>query len=249
MKISMLCSGSTGNCCVIEDMNTKLMIDCGGTKGHLMSCLDRIHVILSDLEALLLTHGHTDHISQIKMMKGIPTYGTFTCDKQPIQIVGTHEQFIIGNLKVTTLPLSHDFPKTVGYMIEGSKKLVYITDTGYVNEKLFNEIMNADYIVMECNHDPKMLMNTSRPFLTKQRIMSSEGHLSNTECARILSKIIGENTKEIILAHISREGNTQELALRSVCEGLTGYGIDSSRLHIYPAGAFELLQIGETVHD
>lgn len=245
----MLCSGSTGNCCVIEDLQTKIMIDCGGTKGHLMSSLDSINVSINDLNALLLTHGHSDHISQIKHFKGIDTYGTFECPNQCVTFIGTHDSFKVGDLNITSLPLSHDFPKTIGYKIEGSSTLVYITDTGYVNEKLFGEISNADYIVIECNHDPGMLMKTSRPFHTKQRIMSTEGHLSNAECSRVLSKIIGDKTKDIILAHISKEGNTTELARNSVLEGLKGYQIDVSNIRIRAAEAFGLISMGDMVND
>ena len=245
----MLCSGSTGNCCVIEDKNTKLMIDCGGTKGHLMSSLDSIKVTINDLDALLLTHGHTDHISQIKHFKGIKTFGTFVCANHNVSLIGTHDTFNINDLTITSLPLSHDFPKTIGYKIEGSSTLVYITDTGYVNEKLFNEIHNPDYIVLECNHDPSMLMKTKRPFQTKQRIMSTEGHLSNAECTRVLSKIIGDKTKSIILAHISKEGNTLELARNSVIEGLKAYQVDITNIDIYAAEAFNLTMMGDMIHD
>ena len=245
----MLCSGSTGNCCVIEDLQTKVMIDCGGTKGHLMSSLDSINISLNDINALLLTHGHTDHISQIKHFKGIDTYGTFECANHCVTQIGTHESFEVGDLKITSLPLSHDFPKTIGYKIEGSSTLVYITDTGYVNERLFTEISNADYIVMECNHDPGMLMKTARPFHTKQRIMSTEGHLSNAECSRVLSKIIGSNTKDIILAHISKEGNTTELARNSVLENLKEYHVDITNIRIRAAEAFEVIRMGDMVND
>lgn len=244
MKISMLCSGSTGNACVIEDKGTKLMIDCGGTKRHLLSSLKEINTEISELSGLLLTHGHSDHISQVKHFKNVPTYGTFEIDEYPVNVISTHESFEVGNLQITSLPLSHDFPKTVGYKIVGESTLVYITDTGYVNEKLFPEISNADYIVMECNHDPEMLMRTNRPFPTKRRIMSAEGHLSNEECTRILNDIVGDNTKDIILAHISREGNTLSLA-----QSIVTTGLKAKNVRVRAAEAFELIQMGDEVLD
>ena len=249
MKISVLCSGSTGNSCVVEDRNTKLMIDCGGTKGYLLNSLKTLQLEINDLDALLLTHGHTDHISQIKHFKGINTFGTFTCDKVEMNLIGTHESFEVKDLKICSLPLSHDFPKTVGFKIVGESTLVYITDTGYVNERLFEEIKNADFIVLECNHDPGMLMKTNRPFPTKQRIMSSSGHLSNSECARVLSKIIGPKTKEVILAHISAEGNTYKLAEEIVKSELDKYKVDYSNIRIRAAEAFTMIQMGDVVYD
>ena len=249
MKITLLCSGSTGNCCLVEEKNTKILIDCGGTKTYLFSSLQSLHIETNNLDALLLTHGHVDHVSQIKHFKDVPAYGTFQHKDHEIKEIATHETFHVGAFEITSIPLSHDFPKTVGYKIVGEETLVYITDTGYVNECLFTELYNAEYIVMESNHDPSMLMRTARPFLTKQRILSENGHLCNLDSARVLSKIIGPNTKAITLAHISKEGNTTTLAYDIVYEELLGLGIDMNAIHLQAAEAFEFAQMGDMQYD
>lgn len=214
MKFAMLQSGSAGNCFVVQGQNTNLMIDCGGTKNYLYTSLGTLQLCPKDMDALLLTHGHVDHTAQLKQFKDVAAFGTFMADTVDIHQISTHVTFNVKDITVTSLPLSHDFARTVGYKLECNDEcLVYITDTGYVNEALFSEIANADYYVWESNHDPYLLMKTNRPYSTKQRILSSEGHLSNEESSRLLTKLVGDRTKEVILAHISKEANTYELAL------------------------------------
>lgn len=214
MKFMMLESGSAGNSFVLETGSTRILIDCGGTKTYLMNALGQFRLCPQDMDAVLLTHGHVDHISQLKHFKGKTIFGTFPSELVDIHQISTHATFKINDVTITSLPLSHDYPKTVGYKIEcNGEVLVYVTDTGYVNENLLDEIRNADYYVWESNHDPYLLMKTNRPYPTKQRILSSEGHLSNDESSRLLTLLVGDKTKEVILAHISKEANTHELAL------------------------------------
>lgn len=214
MKFMMLESGSSGNSFVLQAKDTKIIIDCGGTKTYLMNALGQFHLCPEDMDAVLLTHGHVDHISQLKHFKGKTIFGTFPSELVEIHQISTHATFKIKDVTVTSLPLSHDFPKTVGYKLEcDGETLVYVTDTGYVNESLMDELRNADYYVWESNHDPYLLMKTNRPYPTKQRILSTEGHLSNDESSRLLTLLVGDKTKEVILAHISKEANTCELAL------------------------------------
>ena len=214
MKFMMLESGSAGNSFVLETSSTRILIDCGGTKTYLMNALGQYRLCPQDMDAVLLTHGHVDHISQLKHFKGKTVFGTFPSELVDIHQISTHATFKVNDVTITSLPLSHDYPKTVGYRIEyNGEVLVYVTDTGYVNENLLDEIRNADYYVWESNHDPYLLMKTNRPYPTKQRILSSEGHLSNDESSRLLTLLVGDKTKEVILAHISKEANTHELAL------------------------------------
>ncbi len=243
MKVTLLCSGSTGNCCVVEDMNTKIVIDCGSTKTYLMSTMKEMNMDKDTFDGIIITHGHTDHISQANSFKNLPMYATFPVKNIQNTIIGTHDTFAIGDLTITSLPLSHDFENTVGYKIVGSETLVYIADTGYVNERLFEELYNADYIVMESNHDPDMLAKTNRPFLTKQRILGDSGHLCNADCAEVLKHVIGPKTKEIILAHISREANTPELAYEVNYTALSQV-FDMSKIRMRAAHAFEVLVMG-----
>ena len=242
MKFSMIASGSSGNCCIVEENNTKIMIDCGTTKQYFMQSLETLRIDLQDFNALLLTHGHNDHVARIKTMKQVESYGTFEIDKMGHHMISTHDSFVIGDLRITSIPLSHDFPKTIGYLVESEfEKLVYITDTGYINERYYDTIKDADYYVFESNHDPKLLMNTARPYITKQRILSSEGHLSNEESASMLTSLLGDSTQQIVLAHLSREANDESLALDTLYKVLQSTKIKTADKRIQVARQYELL--------
>ena len=111
--------------------------------------------------------------------------------------------------------------------------MVYITDTGYISEKIFNEIINKNLYVFESNHDIEMLMNNPKyPHHTKIRILSDKGHLSNKDSAYYLSKLIGDNTKHVILAHLSEQNNTEELALETLNETLKRRNVDFNNIII-----------------
>lgn len=214
MRFALLESGSKGNCFVLRDENTTLVIDCGGGKRYLQNALADLGVSTADIDALLITHDHSDHIAQLNLFSGIPVYS-------PVDLPGTAAKevipdmpFQIEHLSITPLALSHDAGDTVGYVIESwQEKLVYITDTGYVRDSVLPFLKGADYIILESNHDTEMLMKTSRPMFLKMRIAGDSGHLCNEDCASILKRIVTNNTKCVVLAHISEQANTRERAL------------------------------------
>ena len=247
MKFALLCSGSKGNSFYIENEGEKILIDCGSTKKYLLGALEKLHVQIEDLNALLITHDHSDHISQIRFFTSIPVYSPVEIDGIESFYVRPLQRFTIGSMMITPLPLSHDAWNTTGYVIEtGSEKLVYITDTGYINQKLDRYISGADYYILECNHDVDMLMRTSRPQYLKQRICSDEGHLNNEDCAMALTKYMTENTKIVFLAHISQQANTREKALQTVCRILKENRKQcNKKLYIAAAGQFEMIWKGE----
>lgn len=217
MKYISIASGSKGNCFIIKTHEDILMIDCGSTKNHLFNAFKELNIKISDLDGLLITHNHSDHIAQIKHFVSVPTYSPVPLSTGHEEIIVEDEPFQIGSCTITPIGLSHDSIVTVGYIIDDSyERLVYITDTGYVKEALLERIKNADYYILESNHDPMMLMKTNRPYHLKARILSDNGHLCNQDSAIILSKVIGDKTKEVLLAHISEEANTIGLALATV---------------------------------
>ena len=246
MRVDLLASGSKGNACLVRDENTCILIDCGGTKKYLMNALAEASVSLNDINALLITHDHSDHISQIKHFRDLTIYS-------PVEIVDTEtlhvepmKKFTVGSFTILPLALSHDALHTTGYVMEnGKEKLVYITDTGYIKESYLPFLQDADRIVLECNHDVDMLMQSRRPQYVKARIYSDEGHLCNEDCADILARILSPKTKTIFLAHISREANTRELALETVCRRLRGVQGINKDLVICAAGQFEPLTGGD----
>lgn len=217
MKYISIASGSKGNCFIIHTKKTTLMIDCGSTKAHLMRSFEQLNLSIDAIDALLITHDHGDHVAQIKHFTSIPTFSPIALKTNHQQIIYENKSFEINECVITPIGLSHDTNVTVGYIIDdGSEKLVYITDTGYVKENLLSTIENADYYIIESNHDPMMLMKLKRPHHLKARILSDSGHLCNQDSAIVLSKVIGNKTKEVLLVHISEEANTIGLALTTV---------------------------------
>lgn len=247
MRFSLLCSGSRGNSFYLENEGTKVLIDCGSTRKYLLSSLEKLGVKIDDLDGVVITHDHSDHVSQIRFFSHLPVYSPVTLPDVDVFEVRPKQKFSIGSLVFTPVPLSHDAYHTTGYVIEnGKEKLVYITDTGYLPSRYHDLLCSADYYIMECNHDVGMLMRTSRPQYLKQRICSDEGHLNNEDSAEALADYADKNTSLIVLAHISQQANTRELALKAVAERLyeekEKYRED---LLICAAGQFEMITKGE----
>lgn len=247
MEFALLASGSKGNSFVLRDGTGVIMIDCGTTKKYLSAHLDQLGIVKEDLDAVLITHDHSDHIAQIRMFADLPVYSPVEIDGIESFHVEPMRPFTIETMRITPLALSHDAPKTVGYVIEdGIEKLVYITDTGYVNQNYLPLLSGADYIVMESNHDVAMLMATRRPQFLKYRIYSDQGHLCNEDCAEVISRIMSENTKVIILAHISQEANTREAALETSMRVISEQCRDriNENLVVCAAGQHEMIRKG-----
>lgn len=230
MKYTLLASGSKGNSCLIETRESKILIDCGTTKKYLMSCFSDLQLSIDDLDAVVLTHNHSDHISQLKHFYHRTLYSPFeVLESNDCTPVVGYQGFQIKDLTFYPIELSHDSDIVMGYIIfDGYEKLVYITDTGYIKEEDLIHCVDANYIIMESNYDPVLLLNSNRPYLTKMRIMSDRGHLSNDKCGFYLSQIVTQNTSEIVLAHMSLEANSPEVALKSVKKYLDEVGYKKS---------------------
>ncbi len=244
MKVDLLCSGSKGNSCLVRTQRSSIVIDCGSTKKYLMASLQSVSQDIQALDALLVTHSHKDHISQLKHFEHLPIYSYCDLDVQDHRCIKPLDRFIIGDMQITVIGLSHDAPNTVGYVIEdGCQKLVYITDTGYLpnHEKAYLE--NADHYIFESNHDMEMLMHTARPMFVKQRILSDSGHLSNEDASHNITSLINTKTKNIVLAHLSQEANVPELALDVLNDTFLKKDLRSSNLRIQAAPQFGIVSI------
>lgn len=247
MRFNVLASGSKGNCTYIQAGSTQLVIDCGGTKRYLSHSFHSLNVNLASIDALLITHDHIDHVAQMNMFKDVakvispvPLF-----KRAEVHIVEPYQKHRINDVDITPLVLSHDRVMTYGYLIEhNDEKLVYITDTGYLKSNDYAWISNADYYIFESNHDVELLMRTSRPYPTKQRILSDSGHLSNEDSSQILAKISGEKTKAIVLAHLSSEANDAELAKACVIEAFIKEGKDLQTIKLCCAKQFEMIEGG-----
>lgn len=220
MKYTVFCSGSKGNCTLIETEKVKVLLDCGHTRRYLTQSFHNAGLHYNQVDAVLITHNHIDHVSQLKLFHDKPVFAPHVLDQREDTIVLEPFDWItLGDLEIYAFPLSHDAQETYGYLIRHLEEtLVYITDTGYLRETDFEMLKNATYYIFESNHDVELLMATTRPYPIKKRILSVNGHLSNTDSAQYLTQLIGLKTKSILLAHLSSEANTERHALETLIE-------------------------------
>lgn len=227
MKICVLSSGSKGNTTYIESERVKILIDIGNSAKYVKEKLEDIGVEPEEINAVLITHTHVDHVKGLKVFENkynIPVYITDVMLKSLDYLnnyVFLENEFDIGDMHIIAIKTSHDAPDSRGYIIiSGDDSIVYITDTGYINKKYFNILSNRDLYIMESNHDVEMLTNGKYPFSIRQRILSDKGHLSNYDSSKYLSSFIGDNTHYILLAHLSQDNNTEELAYETLANRL-----------------------------
>ena len=215
MKIIVIQSGSKGNATLVIDKGRVLLIDMGVGLRVLKEALASENLNMMNINAMLLTHEHWDHTTGIRYLPPLPIYCTKeTCDRPNVVEVLPFEEFNIEHFKILPIKTSHDVRNPLGFVIENDEeKFVYLTDSGKITVKSLQKMKNADYYVIESNHDPEMLMATNRPMMLKRRILSTKGHLSNEQSAAYMTQCVGNKTKQIILAHLSEEANCPEVAL------------------------------------
>lgn len=227
MKLSVLASGSKGNSCFVEAKDNCYLIDLGTTSLYIEKQLKTLGKSGKDISGIFLTHSHTDHVNglQVFIKKYNPIiYLTKKIYQELIpsmslpNVIFIENEVILNDVVITVIPTSHDTDDSVGYVFEAdNRSFVYITDTGYINVKTHKKLINKNVYVLESNHDVEMLMNNPHyPYAIKQRILGDKGHLSNEDSAYYLTKFIGDNTKTIILAHLSEQNNTEEIALETL---------------------------------
>ena len=241
MKVCVLSSGSKGNCTYVETKNHKILIDIGTSSLYVEKSLKSIGVNPEDIDIILITHAHIDHVNGLRVFTKKYRPLVYISNKilkeanLNIENVSNEEDVDFkDDISIKSFKLSHDVTDIKGYVIEeDSDSMVYITDTGYINEKNFEYIKNKNLYVFESNHDVEMLMNNPKyPHHTKIRILSDKGHLSNKDSAYYLSKIIGENTHHIILAHLSEQNNTEDIALSTLIETLNKKNIKFNDIRV-----------------
>ena len=228
MKVEVLSSGSKGNTTFVETDNTKILLDCGNTCKYICEKLNSINVNPSEIDAIIISHTHSDHINGLKVF--LHKYNTrvymTSKMKDDLQFVENYmlidsDNFIINDIKIDTIKTSHDAPDSRGYILSNKdKSIVYVTDTGYINVKYHDLLRNRNLYIFESNHDIEMLNNSKYSFSLRKRILSDKGHLSNYDSARYLSLFIGDKTKYVLLAHLSMENNTSTLAYNALIDRL-----------------------------
>ena len=241
MRFEVLSSGSKGNTTYIETNGTKIIVDMGNSCKYVVEKLAEIGVDPNDIDAIMLTHIHTDHTNGLKTFLKKYKTKVYLAGSMLKYLAFIDDYFIIdtnvciGDLlrNIDIVRTSHDVEDSFGYVVNNlDKSIVYITDTGYINQRYFDLLKNKDAYVIESNHDVDMLMSTSRPLMLKKRILSDNGHLSNDDCARVIRNCITSNTKKILLAHISQQANTYQLAYQTMTNMLNQTGLNRSDLFV-----------------
>lgn len=213
MKITNLASGSKGNSTLIELDNKTILIDVGLPLSNLENRLEKS---FPSIDILVITHTHSDHIKGLQSVikKYNPTIYTIENDLQEkvkSSKIYYKKNIKEDNLEIELFNLSHDVPCAGVYIKYNDQELVYITDTGYIKDRLIKQYKNKDIYIIESNYEEEMLQNGRYPHHLKQRIRSDRGHISNEDCCRYLKSLIGEKTKYIMLAHLSEENNNPEI--------------------------------------
>ena len=276
MKITVFSSGSSGNCELIRTNNLNILIDAGITKKQLDEDLLDYDLTLNDIDVLLITHEHSDHVkslvsllkyANIKTFMSRGTYFALLKDSEGKTTTNKlykeglaegrivllnrldnfdYEEIDYLGIKIKPIAAFHDASECVGYVIKSNEKsLALLTDTGYVHQNVIPYLMNLNCYILESNHDPEMLMASSRPYYLKQRILSDHGHLSNRDSMATLVKIMGDKTKLVMHAHISKECDLTEiveLTRKAVFDdyGIATDGIEFVVLHDYKSEDYEI---------
>jgi phosphoribosyl 1,2-cyclic phosphodiesterase len=233
-----LASGSKGNCIFLKTPQLKLLIDAGLSAKSTREKLAEIGVDINELDAILITHEHTDHIQGLKVLAlkmGIPVFANNETAKGIVEqfhecpkfkIFSTGESFELGDLEIHPFSIQHDTADPVGFTIKfDGLKLGFCTDLGFVSSLVQHQLQDCDYLYVEANHQISMVHASARPMIYKQRVLSRSGHLSNEACGKLLSHVAHSGLKHVHLAHLSSECNTPDTALSVVRGILQEHGI------------------------
>lgn len=224
-----LASGSKGNSIYLGTDNTKILIDAGLSAKAIIAKLAEINVDIQDIDAILVTHEHGDHIQGLKVLAyrmGIPVLANTETAKGIVEtfhdcpkfkIFSTGETFEFGDLEIHPFSVQHDTLDPVAFTIRtDGLKLGFCTDLGFVTTLVTNHLRYCDYLYVEANHQPSMVHASPRPMIYKQRVLSRSGHLSNEACGRLLEQVAHSGLKHVHLAHLSSECNSPEVAMQVI---------------------------------
>jgi len=238
MEVATVLSGSSGNCVYVASGRTRVLVDAGASGKKIVQALEDIQVDAREIDAILVTHEHIDHIRGLGILSRrykIPVYAS-PKTWQELDCIGdvaeeNRREFTygqeIGDLKVEFFKISHDAVQPVGMAFyHGGEHVGVATDTGRVTQGMRKYLTGADAIVFEANHDETMLREGPYPYHLKKRIAGDQGHLANSAAGEALQEIISGRTKDVILAHLSDVNNTPDKAHNAVAEVFRAAGID-----------------------
>ena len=246
LKLKPLFSSSKGNCTYIETDSTSLLVDVGISCKRLVTKLNDFKINPETIEAILITHEHSDHVKGIKVFANkykIPVYATektwnylkssIDLPENQIRTFVPNYCFNIGNIKVQPFNIPHDAIDPCGFSFySDNEKVTVATDLGCINEYLISNMLQSNSILIESNHDLNMLKTGPYPWSLKQRISGNFGHLSNATSAQVVEILAKNGTKNFILGHLSEDNNFPELAKETICSHLKINNINLSNLQI-----------------
>lgn len=249
VKLCVLASGSSGNCTLIQHGASVLLIDAGLSAKEIERRMSHIGCGLDQVVGVCISHEHADHISglaQLHQRAALPVYtnrGTSEALRRqealtelPCRIFETGHAFDVGAFRIEPFSVPHDAYEPVGFIVSaGGHRIGVVTDMGTATTLIRARLKDCRAVVVESNHDEKMLRNSRRPEYLKQRILGRQGHLSNNAAAELLAEVAGPHLDTIFLAHLSSECNRGEIALKTAKASLTGAGHHHVHVHLtYP---------------
>ncbi len=236
MKVCSLASSSKGNCTIVYNENEILVVDMGIAYKEFAQKIELLKLDINNVVGVIISHEHSDHV------KGLQTF--FRTLRKPIychynsidgimrrtklsssSFVRFDNSFRLGSFDIHPFEVSHDV-FCVGYNIfENDNKISIVTDLGYTTNVVVENLFDSRLVILEANHDEKMLMNGPYPAILKSRILSKKGHLSNVSSAKVVAELAQHNVKQILFAHLSEENNTPEVCYNTICDYLESVGI------------------------
>jgi len=253
LELCAIASGSSGNCICVGSDNTHVLIDAGVSGKRIESGLNEIDLKTSEMQGILITHEHIDHIAGLGVLArryGIPIFATEKTvdailhtksvgkiDEDLFQVIHPGKRFSIGELVFHPIGISHDAADPVAYkVLHEEKSVAVVTDLGNYNQAIVDELQGLDALLLEANHDVKMLQMGIYPYPLKQRILGDRGHLSNERSGQLLCELLHDNFKSVVLGHLSKENNYEELAYEAVrlevTMGDNPYKADDFPMHV-----------------
>ena len=238
MKICSIASGSSGNSTYIETNESKILIDAGISAKRIIGNLSNVGVNVNEIDAIFVSHEHIDHIRGVKVLEkkyGISvfmnkkTHNASKLELKNINYFNNENSIMYQDLVISPMTISHDAVDPCSFsIISGGEKVSVLTDFGVENSAIKKAINTSDALVIETNHDVKMLKNGRYPYYLKQRILSDKGHLSNEAAGSLVRDNSSERLKRVFLAHLSKNNNSEDLAM----ETFTGKISENSSLDI-----------------
>lgn len=233
MRMVSIASGSSGNCIYIGSDDTHILVDAGISNKRIQQGLNEIGLSGNDVDGIFITHEHSDHIKGLGVLSRkfhIPVYGTRETldeiaaskslgdfDRELLTPICPDVDFTLGDLNVRPFKIDHDAANPVAYRVMcGEKAVAVATDMGHFDQYIIDHLQGLDALLLESNHDVRMLETGPYPYYLKRRILGDHGHLSNENAGRLLNFVLHDKLKKIFLGHLSKENNYEELAYETV---------------------------------